>query len=230
MSFHPSKCQVMQITNKRKPINSSYTIHGENLELVDSTKYLGVHLQNNLSWNTHVKAITQKANRTCSFLYRNLKKCPKETKELAYRSLVRPILEYASPVWDPYTQSNVNDLEQVQRRAARFVLNDFNRTSSVTSMLQSLNWPSLQERRAQAKLIMMYRIVYRLVDIPTVYLIPTVSVRGNQHYLVPFARTLSYQKSFFPDTIRLWNSLPPSTTGCTTLESFKGVVHATILR
>ena len=225
MSFHPSKCQVMQITNKKKPLNTTYTIHGELLETVDSTKYLGVHLQNNLSWNTHVKEITRKANRTCSFLYRNLKKCPKETKELAYRSLVRPILEYASPVWDPHTQCNINDIESVQRRAARFVSNDYCRTNSVTSMIQALNWPTLQERRTQAKLVMMYRIVYRLVDIPTVYLIPTVNVRGVQHYLVPFARTLCYQKSFFPSTIRLWNNLPSSATGCTSLDSFKATVQ-----
>ena len=93
----------MHITNKRKPVETKYTIHGETLETVESTKYLGVHMQKNLNWNTHVNAIAKKANNTCSFLYRNLRKCPKETKELAYRTLVRPIVEYASPVWDPHT-------------------------------------------------------------------------------------------------------------------------------
>ena len=230
MSFHPSKCQVMHITNKRSRIETQYKIHGESLETVDSTKYLGVNLQENLSWNNHVNQVAKKANNTCSFLYRNLKKCSKETKELAYRSMVRPILEYASPVWDPHTQSNINQLERVQRRAARFVHSNFYRTSSVSSMLQSLNWPLLQERRAQAKVVMMYRIVYNLVDIPTVYLIPTINTRGSQHYLVPFARTQCYQRSFFPDTIRLWNNLPSSVTSCTTLESFKTVVQSTPLR
>ncbi|KAH3824882.1 hypothetical protein DPMN_126737 [Dreissena polymorpha] len=71
-------------------------------------------------------------------------------------------------------------------------------------MLHQLQWPTLQERRAQMKVVMMYLIVHNLVDVPTTYLIPISSARGHETcYLVPFARTESYQKSFFPDTIRL---------------------------
>ena len=142
MSPHPSKCQVMHITNKRSRIETQYKIHGETLETVDSTKYLGVNLQENLSWKNHVNQVAKKANNTCSFLYRNLKKCSKETKELAYRSMVRPILEYASPAWDPYTQCNINQLERVQRRAARFVHSNFYRTSSYHPCYNRLTGPS----------------------------------------------------------------------------------------
>ena len=60
-----------------------------------------------------------------------------------------PILEYASPVWDPHTQCNINDIESVQRRAARFVSNDYSRTNSVTSMIQALNWPKPHVTRTQ---------------------------------------------------------------------------------
>ena len=67
--------------------------------------------------------------------------------------------------------SNINKIEAIQRRAARFVFKDFARFSSVTSMLCSLSWPTLRERRCSLKLLMLYKIVNQLVDIsPASYL------------------------------------------------------------
>ena len=75
-------------------------------------------------------------------------------------------------------------------------------------MLQHPQWHIPQERRAQAKVSMVHRIVYNLV---VNHLAPTISIRAhNIRFLVPFARTLVYQRSFFADTIRIWNSLPQS--------------------
>ncbi|KAI8484135.1 hypothetical protein Bbelb_380890 [Branchiostoma belcheri] len=65
--------------------------------------------------------------------------------------LVRPQLEYCASVWDPYTAGGVQAVERVQRRAARMVMNDYGRTSSVTEMLQKLQWPTLANRRREAQ-------------------------------------------------------------------------------
>ena len=233
MSFNPNKCQVLRITRKRNPIIHNYTLHDRILDCPDTAKYLGVHLSKDLSWNCHINAITKKANSTSAFLQRNISPCPRQTKVLCYKALVRPIVEYACTVWDPHTQKNINKLEMLQRRYARFVFNDYQRTSSVTSMLQQLQWPTLQERRAQYKLVMVYRCVNFLVDIPPAYLAPSpmVSKRGHsQMIIVPFARTLAYQRSFFPDTIRMWNSLPQKVVNCTTVDRFRQEVQATQLR
>jgi hypothetical protein len=73
MQFNPDKCEVLTITKKRK---SLHYIHGHILLLVDSTKYLGLNISKNLSWNTHVGAITKKANNTLAFLRRNIGTCP----------------------------------------------------------------------------------------------------------------------------------------------------------
>ena len=54
--FNPSKCQVVQVTNKRKPTPSSYSVHGQILDVTISTKYLGVHLDAKLNFNTHIDA------------------------------------------------------------------------------------------------------------------------------------------------------------------------------
>ena len=90
----------------------------------------------------------------CSFLHRNLRKCSVETKDMAYRSL-----EYSSPVWDSATKSESDKIEKVQRKEARFVCNDYRRTSSVSSMITSLEWPNPQQRRKCAKVIMIHTCI-----------------------------------------------------------------------
>ena len=69
----------------------------------------------------------------------------------------------------------------VQWRAARYACNRYHNTSSVTDMLQTLTWPTLQQRRLQTKLIMFYKIVHHIVAVPTTILIPTDS-RIRQFY------------------------------------------------
>ena len=133
MSFNPDKCEVLRVTNKRKHIlHTQYKIHDRILNTVDKTKYLGVTIQSKLNWKPHINNITKKANNIREFLQRNLSRHPRPVKEQAYETYVRPILEYASTVWDPHTIELTNQLEMVQRRAARFVTADYRRRHSVT--------------------------------------------------------------------------------------------------
>ena len=112
----------------------------------------------NLKWNTHVSNVCTKANRTLGFLRRNLSSCPQDVKETAYKGLVRPIMEYASPVWDPHGIVAQEELENVQNRAARFVTGNYNfETGSMTSILEQLGWESLHKRRKGSKLILLFK-------------------------------------------------------------------------
>ena len=91
------------------------------LKSVEDKKYLGVTLQKKSKLEKQVQIVTTKANNTLNLIRRNMGGCPRPVKERCYKSLVRPILEYARTVWDPYIQANIYKLEMVQRRAARFV-------------------------------------------------------------------------------------------------------------
>ena len=133
------------VTRKQNPIIHDYTLHGKVLETVDSAKYLGVTLTRDLRWNRHVENIAYKANRSLGFLQRNLRINSSNLKSLAYKTLVRPLLEYSSAAWDPFTKENVKKLEMVQRRAARYVFNRYNYVSSVNEMLQELQWNTLEK-------------------------------------------------------------------------------------
>ena len=115
------------------------------------------------------------------FLNRNIRSAPQAAKDTAYKTFVRPIVEYAVTTWAPFTDTNTDKIEMVQRRAARFVTNDYGRKSSVTEMIADLGWDTLQKSRDFARLSMMYRIVHNLVDIPVEpYLTPSTSMtRGH---------------------------------------------------
>lgn len=210
MCFNPDKCKVLRLTLKQKPIISQYSIHGQPLETVSSAKYLGLTIDSKLTFKAHINTIAKKSNAIRAFVARTTKSCPHQVKVDAYKTYVRPILEYSSAVWDPHTQNNIQQLEAVQRRAARSVMRDYKRTSSVTAMLKPLGWATLQERRTRARVTMMYKIVHGHVDIPQhPHLVPNLrSTRGNiMKFLVPKTRIAAYHHSFFPSTIRLWNTL-----------------------
>jgi hypothetical protein len=130
------------------------------LETVEHYPYLGVEISDRMRWYHHISKATSKANKTLGFIRRNLGKCPTDIRDRAYKTLVRPHLEYASAVWDPYRQHQIHKIEMIPRRAARFVTNIYSgEPGTVTNILQSLGWPTLETRRKVARLVLFYRIL-----------------------------------------------------------------------
>ena len=105
------------------------------LENVQSAKYLGITISDNMDWGQHISEITSKATKTLGFLSRNLTFAPRSTKEVAYKTLVWPKLEYSAPIWSPYSKLQINQVEKVQRTAARWTCRRWRNTSSVGEML-----------------------------------------------------------------------------------------------
>ncbi len=166
MEFHPGKCQVLRVTrNWTRKIESNYILHGHTLEVVNAAKYLGVTITSDLNWNQHIANIKNKATSTFSFLQRNVWVNAPKLKENAYQTIVRPHLEYCCTVWDPYMKANIKKLKMVQRRTARYTLNQFRNTSSVSEMLTHLNWTSLETCRQLTRLTMMYRMINGLAAV-----------------------------------------------------------------
>ena len=114
------------------------------LAIMTESKYLGLTISSGLSWSRHADNVTKKANSTMGILKRNIRYAPQITKETAYKTFVRPIVEYAVTTLASFTDTDTHKDEKVQRRAARFVSNDYQRTSSVTEMISNLCWDTLQ--------------------------------------------------------------------------------------
>ena len=142
MAFNISKCNVLSVTNATKhKIEANYEMDGKPLNNINSTLYLGVTISRKLQWKEHIDVTCSAATRMLGFLRRNLSRCPQNIKEKAYKSAIRPKLEYCSSIWDPHTQKDIDKIEMVQKRAARFVKNIPHRRTgqqtSATAIVQS---------------------------------------------------------------------------------------------
>ena len=143
----------------------------------------------------------------------------------AYESLIRPRLEYASEVWNPYTSTLVDRLEQVQRAAARFVFRDYRRTTRVTPLIDKIGWDSLHTRRLVAQNTMFFKIHHNLVNIsmPSAIQPATYFARLDHSlkYAIPIASIDSYKYSFYPRSVRIWNQLPAHAVTALTPSAFR---------
>ena len=229
MDFNAAKCHLLSVTRKKNPVKYTYSIGGAPLKQVAHHPYLGVELAADLSWGEHIKNVVPRAQRTLNFLRRNLSGCSQGTKEAAYKTLVRPLLEYGSSAWDPYQGNHIGKLEDVQRRAARFVKGQYRRDVSVTKLQEELQWRTLQERRLCARLTMFHKATNgeEVLTLPPTAP-PSTGDNRTSHdlqFTQPRARTETYIYSYFPRTIRIWNILPASVVYAPNADIFKSRLH-----
>ena len=205
---------------KTVPANQNFSP----LKEVEYEKYLGVIIDNKLNFNHHVEEITKKATRLLNLCRRNLYMCPAKVKEAAVKSIVRPQLEYASPAWNPYTAKNIDRVEAVQRRAARFVLGNYiyGPESRLTEQIGNiLKWPSLQHRRAAHDLMIFYKVKRNLINIPLPETLRSSPIHPGRFLHLQTLNSDAFRFSFFPRTVRLWNLLPTSAVSAPTVDTFK---------
>lgn len=203
----------MRITRKAT-FTATYNLNNTPLELVDSYKYLGVILSSDLSWNLHVTYVINNANRMLGYLKRNFFLAPSSLKLFLYKTLVRSKLEYAASIWDPGTTYLTDSIESVQNKSARFILANYNRTASVTSMKDILLLPSLAHRRRITSICLFHKIFHHNPVLRNQLFTPPsfLSARlDHQHKVgVPSCRYNKYFNSFIPRVAKEWNQLPSS--------------------
>ena len=151
---------------------------------------------------------------------RNLHNYTPDIKHLAYNTLVRPTLEYCSAVWDPYTKQNIDKLEKINTRAARFITHNYTRTPGITTHIKNQIKMDLLETRRQA-----HRLTINLIDIDKHEYFQAAHTRNtrnsHRHKINTYhTNTDSYKHSFFPRTICDWNRLPQNIVETTTVETF----------
>ena len=138
----------------------------------------------------------------------------REIEYQAYLALVRPQLEYIRCcTWDPHIQKQIKDIESVQRRAARFVKNEYSTApGTATKLLNDLKWPTLDKRRKVARLTMMFKVVSGLsaIKFPPLCrkgdrVLDNSSLRSKFIHRQVGAKTNTYQHSFIARTIKDWN-------------------------
>lgn len=148
---------------------------------VHKHKYLGLTITSDLRWDEHINHITSSAMQKLFFLPRSLQLAPLPTKLLAYKTFVRPILEYGNTVWFPHTRTNIKKIEAVQRKAIRFIHNKFKRDDSPTNLLDISGLPTLEARAKQARLKFLYQLLHNYYKIDISNYISYPQTRATRH-------------------------------------------------
>ena len=158
-------------------------------------------LTSNLSWSEHITQVNSKARKLIGLLYRRFHNCNSDVLTKLYKAFIRPHLEYAPHVWDPYLVKDIQQLEKTQKFALRVCCKDW--SASYTDLLECCQIPSLSTRRRNAKLCQLYKIIFGLADCQ----MAPVSVRTLNHNTRRsnpmqlqniFAKTSQFQYSFYP--------------------------------
>ena len=137
ISFNNIKSFIMQFTLSSSPSISDYSIDGQPLSIKESCRDLGVIMSRDLSWSDHVFVVVAKAYKVLGLLRRSFHSAHSSLHRLLYTSLIRSQLTYCCQVWRPHLLKDIQVLERVQRRATKWILNDF--TTDYKSRLISLH-------------------------------------------------------------------------------------------
>jgi len=162
MTFNASKCVHIKVGNDIPTF--TLFLNGTEIPKSSSLKYLGITIQSNMKFDQHILNITKKANKNLGMLRRCLQGAPETTCLLAFNTIVRPILEYASPVWSPFTIGLVRNVDMIQRRAIRWVFS-LKKLDSVTESMKEHDIKSLLERRKDLDLMFLKRIEFGCYNI-----------------------------------------------------------------
>lgn len=181
-SFRTDKC--FQLYN--------YNVRGTPLSRVSLVKDLGVFFDKKLSFNSHIESIITRANKMLGFITKSMSKFKNSlTYKMMYNSYVRPILEYASPIWNPYYNTYTEALESVQRKFTRIYCYRFNiPRGTYNTRLREMNLSSLYNRRLQTDEILLYKVVNGMINTNLAqslkFRIPQRPTRTNATFYLPF--------------------------------------------
>ena len=230
LRLHPGKCVSMRIAskNKREIGKCNYNMDSYQLETVAIEKDLGVIVDNNLSFQTHIEMKVKNANKLVGLLRRSFTHLDGKMFKQLFISIVRPHLEYCASVWNPYLKKNIELIENVQRRATKQVAGLSH--MSYKDRLKSIDLPTLKYRRYRGDMIEVYKIAHDMYDTSvTKDFLDFSASRSRGHNLRRHKFDLIkviYKKdvrkfSFRSRIVDQWNYLPSSIVDAPNLNLFK---------
>ena len=222
LNFNLSKCTSLHFGHGNN--HFQYRLMNESIKQSESEKDLGILIRSDLKSTSHVSLIVQKAEKCLAVLKRNIVSRDKNIFLKLYKQLVRPILEYAVCIWNPYLSRDIDLIERVQHRATKCVKGL--RSKSYNERLKALNLESLQTRRNVLDLCEVFKLLHNHTPIGKkmfkLYTGNSMCTRGHSFKLEKFQCRLDCRKHFFGNRIiSLWNSLPEEVVNSSTLHTFR---------
>ena len=215
----------MNISLKSNRETFEYSMGNHKLSKSDCEKDIGVYIDNNLKFETHINNAVNKANRVLAITRRTFECMDDEVFSMIFKGLVRPHLEYAAPVWSPHLIKNKELLENVQRRATKLVPGL--KGLSYPDRLRKLKLPTLAYRRARGDMIQMYKILTDNKDsydktLPIMFEYSNTGLRGHgKKVFLPRVNKDIRKYNFNIRVINIWNDLPEKVVLSSSIENFE---------
>ena len=203
------------------------SINGISLKRVNSSKCLGVEIDEFLTWDAHISSVSKKVSSGIGVIKKIKPIVPTSNLLSLYQSIVEPYLDYCSVVWDDISDQLTDKLQKLQNRAARVITGaDYRTPSSV--LLNKNGWSSLKEKRNKQKALMMFKIMNGMTpayleDILTRNIGRSVyNLRISRRNLaLPAVKTDYYRNSFAYTGAKIWNALPDEMKYEKSMRTFK---------
>ena len=230
LNLNIDKCEFMRITTSRAATTCSYNINSVPLMKVSSHRHLGVTISSDLSWKSHVLSVAAKANLILGLLKRTFGRCSDAIK-MGCISMVRPMIEYACPAWNPHQQYLPDKLERFKHNASRWI-----RSKDIVydERLLKLRWLDLKTRRNFLGLIQLFKYIkgFCIVNLDDYVKFSSCRTRCNNSYKIwkPYARTNILKHSFCHRYIDEWNSLPKDIVKAVNVSNFKRRMYKMLIK
>lgn len=208
LQFSVEKCSVLRV---RSSINFPYCINGQPLTEVQEQKDLGVIVSNDLKPSKHISSTVKKANSRLGMIRRCFSNRSPEVISNLYTTLIRPVLEYCSPAWSPWTKTDISEIDRVQRRCEKLCN-------------KHIEFQSLTERRTKYDLRETYKIINEayVMDSNKFFNRNVNNLRGHSQKLNVSRSRTDIRKHFFSNrVIQQWNTLPDKIITAPNIDSFK---------
>ena len=220
LSLNVAKTQSMLIATKPKhrTLNNAaeklhLKIRGSELDVVNKTKYLGVHVDNSLDWKEHIKTVSTKVSRAIGFLKHAKNILPIASLKTLYSSIVEPHFRYCCSVWGCCGTTDIDQLQKLQNRAARIVTNSSFGAPS-RPLIESLGWKTVRELVDQDSRLMVYKSLNGLAPQYMSDLFTRNSACSSRNLRntktdlrLPRKTSANGQKCFSYRGAKLWNNL-----------------------
>ena len=222
MPLNLKKCKIVEFGNSQSDaLQIVSSPEFAFFQVVDEERDLGVVFDSKLKFKSHVKSVVAKANFVLHRVSTTFRNFNHQRFAILYQSLVRPLLEFCSPVWSPSFKTLSNSIEKIQKRATKLIPGL--RNLSYSERLRSLRLDTLEFRRKRESLIHLYKINRNpLLCNSLLSFRPRTGTRGHAYVLMNERCHAPSRRNFLTNRVRsVWNDLPPGSVNSPTLNQFK---------
>ena len=223
LTIHPDKCKIMLFT--KSPFIGplpSITIDGTHVKIVNSTKCLGINIDNRLTWDVHTQKVSKSFSKKLKNLY-HMRAMSKETLSTIYFQGILPAVIYGIIIWGNCTPNQMSSIEKIHIRAARFI-NRIKHSVSDSKVLEIVNWHSIQYYYKRSIACKAYKIYNSLTSPLLDRLIIKSSKRSASNSMrldLPSFKYVNFKNAFSYRVANVWNNLPIKLRKSATYDAFK---------